>query len=78
MIFVSHSCCDISIVKTLAHVLFCRMEVLPSKDALRETKRYMAYITTDKIGLIILPLDGNPHNAMALIAHPSGVSKHHG
>lgn len=51
-----------------------KMEVLPSKDALRDTKRYMAYITTDKIGLIILPLDGNPHNAMALIAHPSGVT----
>ena len=34
----------------------------------------MAYITDDKIGLHILPLDGNPHNSMALTAHPLGVS----
>lgn len=37
-------------------------------------KRYLAYINKDKIGLHILPLDGNPHNSMALVAHPSGVS----
>ncbi|KAK3746263.1 hypothetical protein QZH41_016512, partial [Actinostola sp. cb2023] len=36
--------------------------------------RFMTYITMDKIGLQILPLDGNPHKAMALIAHPDGVS----
>ena len=34
----------------------------------------MAYITDDKIGLHILPVDGNPHNSMALTAHPLGVS----
>ncbi|PIK40727.1 putative WD repeat-containing protein 66-like [Apostichopus japonicus] len=50
-----------------------KMEVLPTRDAVRD-KRYMAYVTTDKVGLHILPLDGNPHNAMALIAHPSGVT----
>ena len=27
-----------------------------------------------QVGLQILPLDGNPHKAMALIAHPSHVS----
>ena len=35
---------------------------------------YMGYITENKVGLQILPLDGNPHKAMALIAHPSHVS----
>lgn len=34
---------------------------------------YMAYVTTDKIGLQILPIDGNPHKSMALIAHPGKV-----
>ena len=34
---------------------------------------HLAYITDNKVGLNILPLDGNPHNAMALIAHPQGV-----
>lgn len=37
------------------------------------SSRYVAYITKEKVGLIILPLDGNPHNSMALIAHPGGV-----
>jgi WD40 repeat protein/Ca2+-binding EF-hand superfamily protein len=35
--------------------------------------RYMAYTTVDKVGLLILPLDGNPHKSMSLIAHPSQV-----
>ena len=52
----------------------CRIEVLPTADEI-EDKRYLAYITTDKVGLHIMPLDGNPHNSIARIAHPSGVSK---
>ncbi|XP_059176207.1 cilia- and flagella-associated protein 251-like isoform X2 [Physella acuta] len=50
-----------------------KMMVVPTdKD---ETKnRFLAYITDDKIGLHFLPATGNPHLAMALIAHPSGVS----
>lgn len=35
--------------------------------------RYMAYSTYDKVGLSILPLDGNPYKNMALIAHPKKV-----
>lgn len=37
----------------------------------------MAYVTNDKVGLQILPLDGNPHKSAGLIAHPHGVSVVH-
>ncbi|WAR02599.1 CF251-like protein [Mya arenaria] len=50
-----------------------KMCVIPTKDPARD-KRYVAYITEYKVGMNILPLDGNPHNAMALIGHPSGVA----
>ncbi|XP_071945536.1 cilia- and flagella-associated protein 251-like [Antedon mediterranea] len=49
-----------------------KMIVLPSDDPL-SSRRYMTFITKDKIGLSIMPLDGNPHNTMALISHPGGV-----
>ncbi|XP_015760219.1 PREDICTED: WD repeat-containing protein 66-like [Acropora digitifera] len=48
-----------------------RIITLPSYED-RPT-RYLAYITLDKVGLQCLPLDGNPHKTMALIAHPEGV-----
>lgn len=47
--------------------------MLPTENASKD-KRYIAYSTKDKVGLHALPLDGNPHNAMALISHPNGVS----
>ena len=50
-----------------------RLVMIPTPDPVND-KRYMAYITADKIGLQALPLDGNPHNSMALIGHPQGVS----
>ncbi|XP_071509123.1 cilia- and flagella-associated protein 251-like [Diadema antillarum] len=50
-----------------------RIAVLPSEDPVSDN-RYMAYVTKDKVGLHKMPPDGNPHNAMALIAHPSGVT----
>lgn len=35
---------------------------------------YLGYSTNDKIvGLIKLPLDGNPNNSMGLIAHPGNI-----
>lgn len=37
-------------------------------------KHYIAFITEDKIGLTVLPLDGNPHNTTALLAHCDGAS----
>lgn len=49
-----------------------RLIVLPAHE--ERLSRYLAYITVDKVGLQCLPLDGNPHKTMALIAHPEGVS----
>ncbi|XP_060763605.1 cilia- and flagella-associated protein 251 [Neoarius graeffei] len=46
----------------------------PSKDG-NPNSYYMAYIIQDKVGVQILPLDGNPHKSSALICHPSGVSQ---
>jgi WD40 repeat protein len=39
-----------------------------------ETRRYMTFITTDQIGLCIVPLDGNPFANIAFIAHPGQVT----
>ncbi|XP_018118695.1 cilia- and flagella-associated protein 251 isoform X2 [Xenopus laevis] len=50
-----------------------KMEVLPTESE-DICKGFMAYITDDKVGLQILPLDGNPHKSMSLICHPDGVS----
>lgn len=46
-----------------------RILVLPTADEVSD-RRYLAYVTSDKVGLHVLPLDGNPHNAMAFMAHP--------
>jgi hypothetical protein len=60
------------LILLLLFVLLSRIAVVPTKDPIKD-KRYLAYITDDKIGLHILPLCGNPHDAMALIGHPAGV-----
>jgi WD40 repeat protein len=37
--------------------------------------KYLAYATRDKVvGIIKLPLDGNPNNTMGLIAHPNKIT----
>uniref|UniRef100_A0A803YMV6 Cilia- and flagella-associated protein 251 n=1 Tax=Meleagris gallopavo TaxID=9103 RepID=A0A803YMV6_MELGA len=50
-----------------------KMQILP-KSAAEPQKRYLAYITKDKVGLQILPVDGNPHKSSAFICHPDGAS----
>lgn len=47
------------------------MMVLPTVGK----NQYLAYATQEKvIGLIKIPLDGNPYRAMGLIAHSGTVS----
>uniref|UniRef100_A0A8C2UFW3 Cilia- and flagella-associated protein 251 n=1 Tax=Coturnix japonica TaxID=93934 RepID=A0A8C2UFW3_COTJA len=50
-----------------------KMQILP-ESAAQPQKHYLAYITKDKVGLQILPVDGNPHKSSAFICHPDGVS----
>ncbi|KAF3820638.1 hypothetical protein GH733_005183 [Mirounga leonina] len=51
-----------------------QIQILPVKTALELQKRYMVFINRDKVGLQILPVDGNPHKTSAVICHPSGVA----
>ena len=37
--------------------------------------RMLAYVAGDKLGLALLPLDGNPHRYTAMIAHPGPVAQ---
>ncbi|XP_014668651.1 PREDICTED: WD repeat-containing protein 66-like [Priapulus caudatus] len=39
----------------------------------QKKKFYAAHRTADKVGLLKLPLDGNPHNSLAVIGHPGDV-----
>ncbi|XP_047446748.1 cilia- and flagella-associated protein 251 isoform X2 [Mugil cephalus] len=51
-----------------------RMVVLPKSKEHEKNSYYMVYITEDKVGLQMLPLDGNPFRSSARICHPTGVS----
>ncbi|XP_066872236.1 cilia- and flagella-associated protein 251 isoform X6 [Kogia breviceps] len=51
-----------------------RIQILPVKTPLELQKRYAVFTNRDKVGLQILPVDGNPHKTSALICHPSGVA----
>lgn len=49
-------------------------QVLPVKSTLELQKRYLVFINKDKVGLQILPVDGNPHKTCAIVCHPNGVA----
>ncbi|KFV53668.1 WD repeat-containing protein 66, partial [Gavia stellata] len=51
-----------------------KIQILPTKTTTDPHKRYLVYITKDKVGLQVLPVDGNPHKSSAFICHPDGVS----
>ncbi|XP_056179137.1 cilia- and flagella-associated protein 251 [Falco biarmicus] len=51
-----------------------KMQILPTTNTTDSQKHYLVYITKDKVGLQILPVDGNPHKSSAFICHPGGVS----
>ena len=53
-------------------IIFLRLAVLPTEGLITQ-KRYMAYITADKVGIQKFPLTGNPFDSIALFAHPDGV-----
>lgn len=47
----------------------------PNSASMLAAERYCAYSTHEKVvGLLKLPLDGNPHKTMGLIAHPGEIS----
>lgn len=50
------------------------VQIPTTEKSENEKKKYFAYTTAEKvIGLVKFPLDGNPNNAMGLIAHPGVV-----
>ncbi|NWS75442.1 CF251 protein, partial [Crotophaga sulcirostris] len=51
-----------------------KIQILPTTNTVDSQLRYLAYVTKDKVGLQILPVDGNPHKSSAFICHPDGVS----
>ncbi|XP_031298484.2 cilia- and flagella-associated protein 251 [Camelus dromedarius] len=51
-----------------------QVQILPAKTPMELQKRYLVFINRDKVGLQILPVDGNPHKTSALVCHPSGVA----
>ncbi|NWX11723.1 CF251 protein, partial [Aegotheles bennettii] len=51
-----------------------KMQILPTTNSVDPQKHYLVYVTKDKVGLQILPVDGNPHKSSAFISHPDGVS----
>ncbi|XP_027734426.1 cilia- and flagella-associated protein 251 isoform X2 [Empidonax traillii] len=51
-----------------------KIQILPTTSAADPKQHYLVYITKDKVGLQILPVDGNPHKSSAFICHPDGAS----
>ncbi|NXR81380.1 CF251 protein, partial [Pycnonotus jocosus] len=51
-----------------------KMQILPRTSCADPQQHYLVYITKDKVGLQMLPVDGNPHKSSAFICHPDGAS----
>ncbi|NXQ62394.1 CF251 protein, partial [Anthoscopus minutus] len=51
-----------------------KIQILPRTSSADPQQRYLVYITKDKVGLQMLPIDGNPHKSSAFICHPDGAS----
>ncbi|XP_056360609.1 cilia- and flagella-associated protein 251 [Oenanthe melanoleuca] len=51
-----------------------KIQILPRTSSADPQQHYLVYITKDKVGLQMLPVDGNPHRSSAFICHPDGVS----
>ncbi|NXK94470.1 CF251 protein, partial [Formicarius rufipectus] len=51
-----------------------KIQILPTTSLADPQQHYLVYITKDKVGLQILPVDGNPHKSSAFICHPDGAS----
>ncbi|NWV90535.1 CF251 protein, partial [Machaerirhynchus nigripectus] len=51
-----------------------KIQILPRTSSADPQQHYLVFITKDKVGLQILPVDGNPHKSSAFICHPDGAS----
>ncbi|NWZ64354.1 CF251 protein, partial [Acrocephalus arundinaceus] len=51
-----------------------KIQILPRTSCADPQQHYLVYITKDKVGLQMLPVDGNPHKSSAFICHPDGAS----
>ncbi|NXM65473.1 CF251 protein, partial [Serilophus lunatus] len=51
-----------------------KIQILPKTSLADPQQYYLVYVTKDKVGLQMLPVDGNPHKSSAFICHPDGVS----
>ncbi|XP_005055153.1 PREDICTED: WD repeat-containing protein 66 [Ficedula albicollis] len=51
-----------------------KIQILPRTSSADPQQHYLVYITKDKVGLQMLPVDGNPHRSSAFICHPDGAS----
>ncbi|NWR08668.1 CF251 protein, partial [Paradoxornis webbianus] len=51
-----------------------KIQILPRTSCADPKRHYLVFITKDKVGLLMLPVDGNPHKSSAFICHPDGAS----
>ncbi|NXH46951.1 CF251 protein, partial [Dicaeum eximium] len=51
-----------------------KIQILPRTSSADPKQHYLVYITKDKVGLQMLPVDGNPHKSSAFICHPDGAA----